>query len=332
MPLASYNPGSPAGMDQWSIENTLAPLAVGGSQSEAQMMLGNYQNERAAANSQYASNLDQEHLFAYQQLAQQMKEAYLKETPNYAKEGLLPVLMGTNPAALAGADPAALDLANRQYYETAAAKNFQAGATGLNQASQGGYQVNPALAPGVAGTTVGPYRGPALAQAATIRGQFGLAAANARGTQEGRTTVQTTLPIDASGVGHSISTPKVGPDNVQSTIERHNGIAQGILQGRSGGSGSSLPPAPGNTSAAPAGGGGGQGGVPTRLDTSSQQGAQAQGIATKLADQLAKNPATKAQSDDMRAGMEGNTYRIFRAPTGQTFIAGKTQAHILPGS
>ena len=35
MPLASYNPGNPAGMDPWSIESTLAPLAASGNPAAA---------------------------------------------------------------------------------------------------------------------------------------------------------------------------------------------------------------------------------------------------------------------------------------------------------
>lgn len=309
MPLASYNPGSPSGMDQWSIENTLAPLAVGGSQSEAQMMLGNYQNERQAANSQYASNLDQEHLFAYQQLAQQMREAYLKEVPNYAKEGLLPVLAGTNPGALAGSDPAALQLAQQQWETAAGAKNFQAGATGLNQASQGGYQVNPNVVPGVAGSTVGPYRGPALAQAATIRGQYGLAAANAKGGGEPKVTIGQPMPSTAGGDPQQWSI-RVPFSQAQGYADQLDAHAQGRRADR-GGNATSLAPAPGNTTAAPASGGGAQ-----RLDTNSPMGQSAQQAATTSSAAWAKDPARQADAADIRKGMQGNTFVTHINPGG----------------
>ena len=72
MPLASYNPGNPAGMDPWSIESTLAPVAASGNPA-ADNMLADYRAQRQAANNVYGQNLAQEHQFAYQQLAQQMQ-------------------------------------------------------------------------------------------------------------------------------------------------------------------------------------------------------------------------------------------------------------------
>jgi len=345
MPLASYNPGNPAATDAWNIESTLAPLAVGGSQSEAQQMLDMYRNERLAQSNVYGQNLAQEHQFAYDQLRQQMQEAYLKAIPEMNKAGTLGI-MASSPlysAGLAGADPSVVADTIQRQQQAEDAKTFQAGMTGLNQGSQGGYQVaNPnAVIPGLPPNVQLTNKGPALAQAATIRGQYGLAAANARGAKPQLTTVSNQSAPDAYGNVTSTST-RVPVDQVeaeqQRIAERNQRIRDrraGGGDGSGGGSGSTLKPnpaankpattaQPANTSAQP---------TPVKLDTNSRVGSMAQGAATIAIDRATQdgktNPNAARMAADVKAGMDGTVYNTHATSDGKLWVKGAS-GHFYP--
>lgn len=107
MPVAPYGTTNPRGMEPWQIESTLAPLAAGGNQAEAQDLLQTYQDQRKAAGNVYGEDLAAQHQYAYDALRQQMQEAYLKALPENAKAGTLGILASSPQyvSAFGGADP-----------------------------------------------------------------------------------------------------------------------------------------------------------------------------------------------------------------------------------
>jgi hypothetical protein len=80
MAAASYGAYQPGAVDPWSIETQLAKEATT-SPAMAQMMLGNYQQERRAQGNVYGEEAAKQHDFAKQQLVAQMTEARNKLIP-----------------------------------------------------------------------------------------------------------------------------------------------------------------------------------------------------------------------------------------------------------
>lgn len=80
MAAPTYGAYQPGAVDPWSIETSLADKAIT-SPAMAQMMLGNYQEERRAQANVYGQQAEQQHQFAKDQLAQQMTEARMKLIP-----------------------------------------------------------------------------------------------------------------------------------------------------------------------------------------------------------------------------------------------------------
>lgn len=86
MATATFGQPNPNATDPYPIESVLAKEAVSGN-AMAQMLLGNYQQKQQAASNVYGHELDQQHLFARDQLAQQMAEARLKAIPEFLARG-----------------------------------------------------------------------------------------------------------------------------------------------------------------------------------------------------------------------------------------------------
>jgi hypothetical protein len=84
MPAATYGAYNPNAVDPWPIEGELAKMAAT-SPAMAQMMLGNYQEQRQAASNVYGEEAERQHDFAKQQLANQLYEARMKLVPELAK-------------------------------------------------------------------------------------------------------------------------------------------------------------------------------------------------------------------------------------------------------
>jgi hypothetical protein len=322
MPISAYGTTNPRGLEPWPIETTLAPLAVGNSQAEAQTMLENYQQQRDAAANVYSGDLDQQHQFAYDQLRQQMAENYMKALPENAKAGTLDIFAQQNPGAVSNVAPGTIADTIARANLGQAAETYSKAGTGFNQFAQGGFQTAPGSVPGMAGVP-GVLTDPALVRAATIRGQYGLAAAGLNANKPSPTTVSTPLPPDADGTVHTITTSKVPADQVTGIIDAHNQVKQGILDRRAGVT--SLPPAQNQTS---------QTTTTSALDTSSPAGKQAQTAATmkmqRATDAAAKgDPAAKAMVDDVRGAMKGQVFTIVPGPGGQPVLKGRAGNYAL---
>jgi hypothetical protein len=313
MPLATYGSTNPAGVDPWPIETNLAQLATGGSTAEAQNMLENYQQERLAQTNAYNQDLVGQHAFAYQQLAQQMQENYLKAIPEFAKSGTLDILANAPQyaGAFGGASPDVIQDAIRRATMGQTAETFQKSGTGFNQFAQGGLQVDPNAVPGMAGVK-GTLTDPALVRAAQIRANAQIAAAGI-GAGGGRMTVSSDIPSELGGFVH-VSQGKVAPGDVSNVIDAQTRLAQARDDARRG---------------VTSGGGGS-----TNLVTNSPVGKQAQNAAMQFvegAKQAKGDPNAQAMVNDVRGAMKGAAYDVRQGNDGKLYLQGKTGKYALPG-
>jgi hypothetical protein len=197
MPTASaYGTTNPRGLEPWPIEQTLAPLAVGNSQAEAQMMLENYQQQRDAAANVYSGDLQQQHQYAYDQLAQQLQEANMKALPENAKAGTLGI-MASSPAyqgVFGGADPGSIAAAIGQSTRLQNADIAQKGGAATWSLANAGMPATQADVQGITGLNVNPGTSIPV-QVANIKLQGDLARANASSRAAGpRTSTDFTNP------------------------------------------------------------------------------------------------------------------------------------------
>jgi hypothetical protein len=156
MPLAQYGQTSPAGLDPWNIESTLAPLAAAGSSANAQLMLSDYQYQREAANNLYGQDMQAQHDFAQQQLKQQLYEANLKGLAE-AKDPSVLEIMANAPGyagVFGGAGQGAIGDTLARAQQSVAAKNFEAGGKGAEGFSNAGYMPPANSIPGLPAGTV----------------------------------------------------------------------------------------------------------------------------------------------------------------------------------
>ena len=181
MPLANYGADNPAASDPWPIESTLAPIALGGDQMQAQGMLDSYRLQRQAATNAYEQNLSGQHDFAYQQLAQQLAEARLKALPELLGKpggahllgpgGISGMDMGTDPGVMQGVIGAA-DRAQ-------AATNLEHAGAGIASTTAAGFQPSAGQASVATGGFSGPQGDPTAIGVAKLKLQGDLARAAA---------------------------------------------------------------------------------------------------------------------------------------------------------
>ena len=156
MPTSStaYGTTAPSAIDPFQIESVLAKIVGENNPANAQNMLNTYQVENQTSQGNYNYNLQQQHEFAKQQLAQQLKEHYITAGLEAAKiPGGLDVLHQQAPDALPGWEtgvyaPIQTGLANARDAKTlgevtgAAKSGVEAGApvdlSTLNRLSSGG--------------------------------------------------------------------------------------------------------------------------------------------------------------------------------------------------
>ena len=82
---SGYGAYNPAAVDPYPIESDLAKLAVGNSPENAANLLDLYQLQRTTDAANYGHEMGIQHDFARQQLAQQLKETYLKNAMDAVK-------------------------------------------------------------------------------------------------------------------------------------------------------------------------------------------------------------------------------------------------------
>lgn len=200
MAAASYGTYAPQEDQPSSMENTLAHLAYSGysdSPAEAQTALDQYWLERQLNKQDYAAQLQDQHQFAQQQLAQQLYEANLKGLYEAGKTpGMLSIAASSPQYAgiFGGADPNAVaDVIARQR-QGEDLTNLQHAGTAYNQFAQGGGDATGLL--GAQGINLGPSAGPALVQAARINAAARIAAARLNASGAGGDKFSSTGPPD----------------------------------------------------------------------------------------------------------------------------------------
>jgi hypothetical protein len=227
MPSAtSLQSFSPRALEPFQIENTLAPLATGGSAAEAQTMLDTYGLQRMGAEDQYGREVDQQHQQALANLQQQMYDTNVKALTEAGKVPGMLEMFASSPQynqMFGGANPLAIQNAADFASRLAKAKMLQESGAGINSISQAGF--NPTGVAGDAGiTNLGPYAGPALVQAAQIRLQGDLAKAAARKAGDGSITSSETYTDPGTQTPQTVHYGKGVTDQQKDAYRRAHGI------------------------------------------------------------------------------------------------------------
>ncbi len=169
MAVGTYQLPSPRAIDPPAGEFQLA-----GRSSNPDAFLLRFMGQRDLAQDDYGRELAAQHAFVVQQMMANVRNEQQARAIDLAKlpgGGGLLASEGNPLGASLSSDPGVLTNLAVAGDTAQGAKNWQAAATGLNQASQGGYQLQPG-APLPPGTPEGmslTNLGPALKQAATIR-------------------------------------------------------------------------------------------------------------------------------------------------------------------
>jgi hypothetical protein len=207
----SYQNFSPRALEPYPIESKLAELSYGSygnSPAEAQTALDQNWYERQLNEGVYGQEVAAQHEEARKNIAAQMQAARWKAMGE-AKDPTVLQLMANSPdSPLNDVDRNALsDLVLRARHGQDVTDLQHAG-TAANQLSQGGYDPTGAMT-NVGITNLGPYRGPALVQAAQIRLQGDLAKAAAhKAAGAAIPGGSTTYTNPLTGLPESINRPK----------------------------------------------------------------------------------------------------------------------------
>jgi hypothetical protein len=206
----SYQNFSPRALEPYPIESKLAELAYSGygnSPAQAQTALDQYWYERQLNEGIYGQEVAAQHEEARKNIAAQIQEARWKAMGE-AKDPTVLQLMANSPdSPLNDVDRNALsDLVLRARHGQDVTDLQHAG-TAANQLSQGGYDPTGAMA-NVGITNLGPYKGPALVQAAQIRlqGDLAKAAASRAGAANAGPTVHQSYAPDPDHPGVTTTT------------------------------------------------------------------------------------------------------------------------------
>ena len=168
MAVGTYQLPSPR-----AVEPPLGEYTLAAKTSNPDAMYLGLQTQLGLAQHDYDSQVAAQHEFAIQQMMANQRDEQQKNAISILKEpGGGSFLASGNPLGLSlGGSPGAMTNLAQAGDTAQGAKNFQATMTGLNQGSQGGYQLAPgsALPPGLPAGTNLTNLSPALVQAAKIR-------------------------------------------------------------------------------------------------------------------------------------------------------------------
>ena len=339
MPAPTYGTPSPRALDPWTIENTLAPLAYAGDRSQLQSELGSYQLQRAAAEGQYGHELDAQHQYAKQQLAQQLYEAKLKEiAPIAGKPGGTQFLAGMPGMEGFGSPSSWANFAGAA--NTAqGAENYKNLGAGFKDFSEGGSLQPVQQLPGMGGIQ-DTLTDNARVRTELIKQQTSLANAHADRTKPVTANVsgQGVMNADGSYTTTSYSRVPLGQeaayqkriDDANEARRRERAGEPPLTPASSGGPGASstvqpttpaVPTAPAtrpaSTSLTPKP-------LPpppppppgmARVDTNSPNGDAMQKKLIVATDRWSKDPKTAGMAQNIRNNMDGTTFKVYNHPT-----------------
>lgn len=205
MAISQYGTYAPQEDQPSSMENTLAHLAYSGysdSPAEAQTALDQYWLERQLNKQDYKNQLQDQHQYAYDQLAQQLTEARWKAMGE-AKDPTVLQLMSHDPSSpLSGIGAPVLNDLIARARQGQDMTNLEHGGAGVNSLSQAGF--DPTGVAASVGMNLGPYLGPASVQAARIKAAAQMAAARLQGQQANLISANIGLPESGYGTNASL--------------------------------------------------------------------------------------------------------------------------------
>lgn len=346
MAAASYGSYAPQEDQPSGMEVALANKAYSGyadSPAEAQTALDQYWLERQVNKADYADQLQQQHEFAKQQLAQQMYEANLKGLYEAGKTPGMLQIMATSPeyaAVFGGADPGAIASVIGQQQESQQATNLGHTGSFLSGAAAGGH-VFPTLTnlPGMGGQDSSRYIG----TPAEINAAARLAAARIGASKQDTANlpgVNIPLPTDLFGEGGTVSVkidPRAPPaqqilqwktaiDQLRTGLANQQPapttpvtpppVPKRVGMGATTSAGARLPPAQQDTGSAPVA----PPGQPAHsyVSTATKEGQAAQISAMRYLDTLKRTDPRGYQLLAPR----GNVIPLVKGPNGTMFIQG----------
>ena len=179
MAVGTYQLPSPR-----AVEPPLGEYTLAAKTSNPDAMYLGLQTQLGLAQHDYDSQVAAQHEFAIRQMMANQRDEQQKNAISILKEpGGGSFLASGNPLGMSlGGSPGAMTNLAQAGDTAQGAKNFQVTMTGLNQGSQGGYQLAPgsALPPGLPAGTNLTNLSPALVQAAKIRAAAEVQAAGIR--------------------------------------------------------------------------------------------------------------------------------------------------------
>lgn len=269
MPTNAYGTTNPRALEPFSIESTLAPMAVtpGPAQAEAQSMLSHYQLMREAAEGQYGIDMGQQHDYAYKELAARIQDQHAKTVIEGAKTAGALDLIAASPELsdiVGGIDPRVLQSVAGGVTGLQRAETFQKGAQGVQESTTAGFQPSSDQAAIATGGLAGKQGVPLQMQIESMKEAAANARANATNAQarEPNQTIQIQTPQGLrtlSYPGKYWSEDKIDADLKAKNVPMYNTgparplppEAQALAPG--GGGATSLQPAPQQPPAQPTG-------------------------------------------------------------------------------
>lgn len=214
----NYGAVNPAETQPYPIESVLAAIQAKDNPAEAHNLLDTYQAQRAAAEGNYNLSLQGQHDFAYNQLAQQMKENYLKAGMEAAKTpGAFSAMLSNPLFADSGYDPNVVGGIETNLRDMQRAEQFQKGATGLNAATEAGFQPNTQQAATATAGLAGPQGPSERLQIANINAAARMAAARlASGPRGPSQSYQVMTPHGPANFSYS---GKMTDDQIQADLD-----------------------------------------------------------------------------------------------------------------
>jgi hypothetical protein len=194
---SQYGVTAPAGSDPYPIESTLSQLAFKENPVEAANMLDVYRSMNEANTGNYNYALNQQHQYAYDQLAATMAQEHAKNLLEANKTpGGLSLLQASNNAS--DIDPSLISGLETNLARAQGAETFNKAAGGAYSAVQAGFDPNAQRLAELTGGVTGPQGEALSTKNAIIAANAKIAAAKIHGPAAGNTQ-PVTYPIDTPG-------------------------------------------------------------------------------------------------------------------------------------
>ena len=320
-----YGTTLPSGSDPYQIESVLAKIVGENNPAEAANMLDVYQTQRIADTGNYNYALGQQHDFAKEQLAQQLKETYLKEAMQAVQHrggtSVYNQLVGPgnaiDPTLTSSIETGLTDLQN-----STTAKN-------VGEASYQGLQGGLATDPGLAGSMTGGFFSGSTMPLSLQREAMVQGGANKRAGAEG------------GGYGFSVplpNQPQLGNIAPTLNVSKKGTLAGGLAEAKRQGVVFDAPQALPNTGASapppsdtpPARSGTNLQAAPTRAAPPAQSGSDIRQRVEQHVENNVRISNPPAYANIVAGKIGGKVNIVGTAPDGRPIIQGKNGQKYVP--